>query len=360
MQVDTVQQLKATLAHEFGHYAGGDTALGGFLYRTRTSIVNVLQHLGGGMVASIFISYFKFFLRVTQKISRAQELAADQASVRIAGTRAHVQGLRREARGGALFGVFLRNDVSPLVNAGYRPNELYTGFRRASKELAKNGLREKLDEELWNQSTNEYDTHPALPERIAYAESLPVVEMEEDDRRARLLLKDPVATEKRVGKALLERSCGWRWKNLEAIAWKDAGKVVFGPQLEKNAEKRRQEMSAAGIPATDLLQAAESAVKALGEKGLVAWMCKLEPKLDDLPRDKQQDVARNITANIAAMCIGTELVKRGGTWEADCGREIEVRESEAVVHPIFTWTNEATKDAVAREKLLERIRTLRG
>ena len=121
LQVDTVQQLKATLAHEFGHYAGGDTWLGGFLYRTRSSIVRVVHTLGRGVVASIFASYFRFFLRVTQKISRAQELAADEASVRVAGTRAHVLGLRREARAGALFGIFLQNDLVPLANAGYRP-----------------------------------------------------------------------------------------------------------------------------------------------------------------------------------------------------------------------------------------------
>ncbi|HEY2369173.1 MAG TPA: M48 family metallopeptidase [Polyangiaceae bacterium] len=355
LQVDTVQQLKATLAHEFGHYAAGDTRLGGFLYRTRSSIIHVLHHLGGGVVASIFVSYFKFFLRVTQKISRAQELAADQASVRIAGTRAHVLGLRREARGGALFGIFLRNDVSPLVNAGFRPSELYAGFRRASKELQKNGVRDKLDAALAEQSTDVYDTHPALPERIEYAESLPRVEMEEDDRKARMLLKDPAATEKRVGKALLARSCDLT--KLEAIAWKDAGPRVFGPLLEKDAEKRRSEMQKAGMRAADLVEAAESAIAALDEKNVTEWVRKIDPKIDDVRMRDREIIARSVAAKIAAVCVGTELVRRGATWEAECGREVEVKRDE-VVHPIFTWANEAVKEPDARARLRDVIRGL--
>jgi Zn-dependent protease with chaperone function len=358
LQVDTVQQLKATLAHEFGHYAGGDTHLGGFLYRTRHAIVHTLQHLGGGVVASIFVSYFQFFLRVTQKISREQELAADQASVRIAGTRAHVLGLRREARGGALFGIFLRNDVSPLVNAGYRPSELYAGFRRASKELQKDGARAKLDAALADQTTDVYDTHPALPERIAYAESLPRVEVTEDDRKARLLLKDPVATEKRVGKELLARSCDLT--KLEAIAWKDAGPRVFGPLIEKDAEKRRNDMQKAGFAAATLLEAAESAIAALDQKNVTEWVRKLEPKIDDVRMRDREAIARSIAAKTAAVCIGTELVRRGATWEAECGREVEVKDNDEVVHPIFTWASDAVKEVDARAKLRERIRALRA
>jgi Zn-dependent protease with chaperone function len=357
LQVDTVQQLKATLAHEFGHYAGGDTHLGGFLYRTRAGIIHTLQHLGGGMVASIFVSYFQFFLRVTQKISREQELAADQASVRIAGTRAHVLGLRREARGGALFGLFLRHDVSPLVNAGYRPNELYAGFRRASKEMTKGDARDKLDAALADQVTNEYDTHPALPERIAYAESLPRVEMAEDDRRARLLLKDPAATEKRVGKALLARSCDLG--KLEAIAWKDAGSRVFGPLIEKDAENRRSAMQKVGIPAATLLEAAESAIAALDLRNVTDWVRKLEPKIEDVNARDREAIARSIAAKTAVVCLGTELVRRGAKWEAECGREVEVKENEIVL-PIFTWASEAVKEADAREKLRDRIRALRS
>jgi len=34
MQIMTVSQMRAVLAHEFGHYYGGDTKLGPWVYRT--------------------------------------------------------------------------------------------------------------------------------------------------------------------------------------------------------------------------------------------------------------------------------------------------------------------------------------
>ena len=356
LQVDTVQQLKATLAHEFGHYAGGDTRLGGFVYRTRSSIVRVVSSLGGGMAASIFASYFRFFLRVTQKISRAQELAADEASVRIAGTEAHIEGLRREARGGILFQMFLRNELTPLVNAGFRPKELYTGFRRSSKQLARTGLKKTLDAALAKAETAVYDTHPALPDRIAYAEALPTVEMPSDDRLARVLLRDPTATEKNVGDGMLRLSV--ELGKLEAIAWRDVGRRVFGPQLAKEAERRRKQLAEAGIPAADLWQAAESAVGAMGEKNVVAWASRFELKIGQVAPGDREKVARRVMAHIAAACLATGLVERGASWEAEPGREVEVREGE-VVHPVFTWANEAAADADARARLLERIRDFR-
>jgi hypothetical protein len=355
MQVDTVQQLKATLAHELGHYAGGDTKLGGFLYRVRSSIVRVVHNLGGGVIASIFISYFRFFLRVTQKISRAQELAADEASVRVAGTEAHIQGLRREARGNILFQIFLRNDLAPLVDAGFRPKDLFTGFRKASKHLAKSGLKKQLDEALANAETDEYDTHPALPERIAYAESLPTVEMTSDDRPARALLRDAAATERSVGDGMLQRSV--EVGKLEAIGWKDVGRRVFGPQLEKEAARRREQMAKAGYAAASLLEAAETAVSAMAEKSVAAWVERFEPKIATLNPGEQAKAARRLVAHVAATCLATAMVERGATWEADPGHEVEVREGE-VVHPIYTWATDALTDVDARAKLLERIRNV--
>jgi Zn-dependent protease with chaperone function len=79
-------ELEGVLAHEFGHYLGGETRLGGFLYRTRASIGRVLEHLGGSVLAKPFAWYGNLFLRLTHGLSRRQELAADAHAVAIAGT----------------------------------------------------------------------------------------------------------------------------------------------------------------------------------------------------------------------------------------------------------------------------------
>src|SRR5438046_4880818 len=45
MQVMTTSQMRAVLAHEFGHYYGGDTRLGPWIYRTRETIERTLSGL---------------------------------------------------------------------------------------------------------------------------------------------------------------------------------------------------------------------------------------------------------------------------------------------------------------------------
>jgi len=45
LQTLTVSELRAVLAHEFGHYHGGDTKLGRFVYGTRTAIGRTLENL---------------------------------------------------------------------------------------------------------------------------------------------------------------------------------------------------------------------------------------------------------------------------------------------------------------------------
>src|ERR1041385_1103346 len=119
LTVDNVSQLKATIAHEFGHYVGGDTRLGGFVYRTRAAIGRVLDTLGESWLSKPFQLYAKLFLRVSHGVSRQQELAADRASVAGAGKHAHVTGLEREGRGAVLFDSFLGAEVGPLVSCGY-------------------------------------------------------------------------------------------------------------------------------------------------------------------------------------------------------------------------------------------------
>ena len=131
------------------------------------------------------------------------------------------------------------------------------------------------------------------------------------------------------------------------------------PLIEKDAEKRRTDMQKAGIPAADLLEAAESAIAALDQKSVTEWVRKLEPKIDDVRMRDREAIARSIAAKTAAVCLGTELVRRGATWEAECGREVEVKENE-ILHPIFTWASEAVKEVDARAKLRDRIRALKS
>src|SRR5207237_2757266 len=87
MQALTVNEMRAVLAHEFGHYHGGDTRLGPWIYKTRAAIGRTLQGLAGysAMLQKPFVWYGNMFLRISHAISRRQELTADQLAAQLYG-----------------------------------------------------------------------------------------------------------------------------------------------------------------------------------------------------------------------------------------------------------------------------------
>jgi Zn-dependent protease with chaperone function len=75
LRVLTISQLRAVLAHEFGHYYGGDTKLGPWIYKTRSAIGRTLDSLRGhegwsSLLQLPFLWYGKMFLRITHAVSR--------------------------------------------------------------------------------------------------------------------------------------------------------------------------------------------------------------------------------------------------------------------------------------------------
>jgi Zn-dependent protease with chaperone function len=85
MQALTVDQLRAVLAHEFGHYYGGDTGLGPWIQKTRMGILRTIESLGERWIRLPFILYAKLFFRITNAVSRQQEFAADALAARVVG-----------------------------------------------------------------------------------------------------------------------------------------------------------------------------------------------------------------------------------------------------------------------------------
>ena len=120
MALLTVSQFRAVLAHEFGHYSGGDTRLGPWIYKTRSAIGRTLAHLEGAesVLLVLFKWYGRFFLRVTLAISRAQEYAADRLGARVGGAKALIEGLKQVHIGALAWGAYAQTEVVPVLSAG--------------------------------------------------------------------------------------------------------------------------------------------------------------------------------------------------------------------------------------------------
>ena len=123
MRLLTVSEFRAVLCHEFGHYyAGQITKLAPFVYRTRIKILRTVLATRQTILAHVFVAYANFFNRVTLKISRAQELAADRMAAQFMGGKALIEGLKRIHEAGNAWTAYVQLELAPVVNAGFAPS----------------------------------------------------------------------------------------------------------------------------------------------------------------------------------------------------------------------------------------------
>lgn len=233
MRTLQVDELRAVLAHEMGHFYGGDTKLGPWIYKTRGALARTVLNLARagahaeeadtiGLVFRVVKAPFHWFLlgfmRISQAISRAQEYSADAVAVRAEGQRALVEGLKKTHAAALAHGLYLRNELAPLIDQGKLP-EVGSGFTRFMSSGPMSELLDKVvDHELSEGTKDPYDSHPPLRERIAAAALIDGPSREPDLRSAIELIRDAEALET----ADLERRVELP---LERITWEQAGEV---------------------------------------------------------------------------------------------------------------------------------------
>jgi len=232
LQFISERGLRGIVAHELGHYAGGDTRLGPWIYRTRETIGRTLDHLTDEdgdegwtqlAVRKPFEWYATAFLHITAKISRQQEYAADRFAVRRAGRDVYAESLRRLHAFGPAFDPYWGQEVVPALTAERRP-PVAAGFATfIGTEAVQRAGAEWVEEELRERKTERYDSHPALADRLRALEDLPPGEAD-DSPPAADLLRDLPALEQRVFGVLYGDEAA---ASLAPIAWEDVGESVY-------------------------------------------------------------------------------------------------------------------------------------
>jgi len=205
----TVSQFRAVLAHEFAHYYGGDTSLGPWVYKTKSSIVRIFENIGSvGELARIAIlglmymavamllkGYFITFLRAINLVSRRQEYRADELACHVAGRQNLIDGLQSIHRAAVAWPSYWNNEVAPPLDDG-RLVAVGEGFVRfVSAPQVSAALSKSLSQRMQEEKTQPYDTHPPLRDRIAAAQKLPDSAAVADARPASSLVENLPATE---------------------------------------------------------------------------------------------------------------------------------------------------------------------
>lgn len=247
MQALNVSQFQAVLAHEFGHFYGGDTRLGPWVYVSRSAMVRTLENLGAdsafveiiskfgvarlahSIIVAILVAYWKLFLRITQFVSRKQEYRADELACAVAGATALSNGLQTiEGAAQALPGFWL-SEIGPSLEAGYRPPiaDGFGRFLRAPQVAA--AMEESIKIALTESTMNECDTHPPLRARIAAMVSLGAEEPPPIAEPSTSLLDDVSALELHI---LHQIDPGLESKSLTPVEWSAVGREVYVPIWE--------------------------------------------------------------------------------------------------------------------------------
>lgn len=238
----TVEQFQAVLAHELGHLSRGHARAANWIYRLRViwqrldAAFSQSSHWGSILVRPFFKRYVPFFTAASFPLARANEHAADAASLRIASARSTAQALTSVH----IVGTYLAEKYWPAIQAAAKdaPQPAFAPFRdfavAAVKDLPAEELQRWLQTALGKQ-TSHADTHPCLSDRLkalgTQAEFAP-----------------PPATEgaeKLLGPSLAE------WENSLDAGWRERVQNTWKAIHEKAqaARARMVELRSKGDPA---------------------------------------------------------------------------------------------------------------
>lgn len=253
MRVLSVTQVRAVLAHEFGHYYAGDTKLGPLVYNMRGTISRTIINLArqSNFILNILHKPFGWYgvgaLRITQSVSRRQEHAADELAARTVGAKPLAEGLRIIHGSAVAYGAFLQQELSPVLSRGARP-PLADGFAKfLGKPNVASVISSEIEKEIAGGKQSPYDSHPPLRERLAQLKEMEPGEIPENDPPATSLLQNLDALEAEVLAQMTENP---GIKTFRMLPWDKVWEEVYVPSWREFVTKHTAAFS--GIKPVDL------------------------------------------------------------------------------------------------------------
>ncbi|WP_433346611.1 M48 family metallopeptidase [Microtetraspora malaysiensis] len=290
----TVDEMRAVLGHELGHYSGAHTRLGAPVYRGRIAVLAAVRSLENHpFIQKLFSLYARLFLRVSLAVSRRQELEADRFAAAVASREAAGNALRRVHGTADVWNLYMERYVGMTGMAGSRPADLFGGFRA----LVDVHRAEIAQADGAGEETSPYDSHPSLPQRLVAIAALEDVSHVGDPRPASALLRDPALTANAVEQTFWTDEA----LSLHPLPWEEM--VAQGMYMGLNDEAV-QDLSAAGQrivggPAPSL----DAALEALA-RGQAAALHEELVRLD-------WRVSPDLVAKVLARAIEGVLIRNG-------------------------------------------------
>ncbi len=222
LQALSAQQVKAVLAHEYGHIAGAHGKTGAWIYRTRVFWARLASHLDEHdtllnlPLVLFYRAFTPFFEKMSFPLARANEYEADRASADLVDAQTAGDALVRIE----IAARYLSEEFWPKVDERARtcdaPN--VAPLKHSDKAFIRLRSFEKAEkwlEEALTARTLFEDTHPALADRLRALEATPRLAPLKGERATALL--QPVYEEARQ---TFDRT----WRESISGHWADAYK----------------------------------------------------------------------------------------------------------------------------------------
>jgi Zn-dependent protease with chaperone function len=178
-------QLRAILAHEYGHFVNRDTAGGGLANQVELSMLQMAKGLAGRGVAGWFnpawlfvTNYHRVYLRIILGASRLQEILADRYAALCYGAENLKEGLTHVIRQDLAFDMQVNLEVNQAKTEHRGLQNLY----QLPPLPAQDQIEVKF-QEIMRRVTGPYESHPAPAERFSYIKGIATNAMFEEDHR---------------------------------------------------------------------------------------------------------------------------------------------------------------------------------
>jgi Zn-dependent protease with chaperone function len=175
LHVLDVNELRAILAHEFGHFTGSDTIYSRRFYPVYRGTQSALQRMSSAAQGSmslplllpiyLLLGYLKLFQKVERKISRERELRADGVAAQFVGRDAIASGLKKVY---AFSPLWSQNSEKWIVQ-GLNDGKAFVNLSRTFVEhfAPERALLNQLVQQAEHTLTHPTDSHPGLADRLA-------------------------------------------------------------------------------------------------------------------------------------------------------------------------------------------------
>lgn len=333
----TVDELRAIITHEFGHFYGGDTSLGPWIYKTRSAIIRTVVGVGqtSGLLQIPFEAYAKLFLRVTNAISRQQEFTADQLSARVVGAQIAIAGLQKIHRYGMAFQTFFQQEYLPVINSGFQV-PMIQGFEQFIQSPKMSDAISKFYEDQVNKKqADPYDTHPTLKERIDALENHPAGGLS-NDQSASILVSDISGLEDQLLDAIaVDKE---KIKALKEIDWNDTVNMIYIPQWEKSSKTYQSVLK--DLTPLKLWDAAQNYSGLFDKIAVIGKILPPKVSSSQVPADQKLQVV----ANIIGFAFVIALYRNGWKINTSPGDDIHLTKAKKSIEPFEIFPKLAKRE----------------